>query len=57
MSRMSEIYAMCMEIGVMMEDGSIDFDEPVEMLCEEFPVLNYEEANIFLLDMFEELQQ
>ena len=57
MSRMSEIYAMCMEIGVMMEDGSIDFDEAVEMLCEEFPALNYEEANIFLLDMFEELQQ
>ena len=57
MSRMSEIYAMCMEIRVMMEDGSIDFDEAVEMLCEEFPVLNYEEANIFLLDMFEELQQ
>ena len=57
MSRMSEIYAMCMEIGVMMEDGSIDFDEAVEMLCEEFPVLKHEEANIFLLDMFEELQQ
>ena len=57
MSRMSEIYAMCMEIRVMMEDGSIDFDEAVKMLCEEFPVLNYEKANIFLLDMFEELQQ
>lgn len=57
MSRMSEIHAKCMEIGAMMEDGSIDFDEAVEMLCKEFPVLNYEYANIFLLDMFEELQQ
>ena len=53
MSRMSEIHAKCMEIGAMMEDGSIDFDEAVEILCEEFTALSYEDATGFLLDLFE----
>ena len=54
MSRMAELHTKCIELGAMMEDGSIDFDEAVEILCEEFPVLKHEDATTFLLNTFED---
>lgn len=54
MSRMAELHTKCVELGAMMEDGSIDFDEAVEILCEEFTALSYEDATGFLLDLFED---
>lgn len=44
MSRMAELDMRCTELSAMMEDGSIDLDEAVEMLCEDYTCMDYTTA-------------
>jgi hypothetical protein len=53
MGKMSELHRTCMEYASMLEDGSIDLDEAVEMLIELYPSLSHEMASSFITDVFE----
>lgn len=53
MSRMAELDMRCTELSAMMEDGSIDLDEALEMLCEDYPTMSYEYAQQLLAEVFE----
>ena len=53
MSKMSELHRTCMEYASMLDDGSIDLDEAVEMLIELYPSLSHEMASSFITDVFE----
>jgi|DEB0MinimDraft_3_1074331.scaffolds.fasta_scaffold839032_1 hypothetical protein len=52
MSVMSRLHMSCVELIAEMEDGSIDFDQAVEMLCEEFGI-GYDQATYFLTEVTE----
>lgn len=53
MSKMSELHRVCVEMAVMIEDGSIDMDEAIEMIMESYPEMSLETATMFLSDVFE----
>lgn len=53
MSKMSELHRVCVEMAVMVEDGSIDMDEAIEMIMESYPEMSLETATMFLSDVFE----